>query len=99
MSSRLINVRLSKEQFRKVESLRESGVNVSQLVRDAIDQKFAEVAQRRKPQDVDAIMKLLDERYPISKKDFPPRTYSVHDRKQAAAAIVRHLKRKKSRAA
>ena len=37
MTSRLVNVRLDEERLRKAQTLRESGVALSDLVREAID--------------------------------------------------------------
>ena len=40
MSSNLINVRLDSERLRKVRKLRERGVRLSDVVREAIDERF-----------------------------------------------------------
>jgi hypothetical protein len=95
MSSRLINVRLDEEHLRKARALREQGVAVSDLVRDAIDARYAQVMSAgRKPLDVSAALAEMFEKYP-DPPHAEPRAYDVHDAKQARAAIVRRLTAKK----
>jgi antitoxin component of RelBE/YafQ-DinJ toxin-antitoxin module len=92
MASKLINVRLDEEHMRKARVLREHGVAVSDLVREAIDARYEQVASERKPIDTEALMNALFEKYPD-----PPnqeaRGYDVHDAKQARGAIVKRLRR------
>lgn len=90
MASRLVNVRLDEERLRKARTLRETGVTLSQLVRDTIDTRFEEVAARR---DVAAIMKRIFEQYPDPHRLRRP-TCDVHDRRQARKAILRRLTRR-----
>jgi hypothetical protein len=97
MSSRLVNVRLDEERLRKARKLRESGVALSDLIRGAIDEQYEKLAETRKPRNIAAMMAELDAKYPINANDLPPRDYDVHDRKQAAAAIRKHLKAKRPR--
>jgi hypothetical protein len=40
----LVNVRLDEERLRKVQTLRKSGVAISDLVREAIDERFDELS-------------------------------------------------------
>jgi hypothetical protein len=93
MGTRLINVRLDEERVRKARALRESGVALSDVVREAIDVKFDEVNAPRRPGDVEATVKAIFDQYPD-----PPsaaqRPYDVHDRREARAAILRKLRRK-----
>jgi uncharacterized glyoxalase superfamily metalloenzyme YdcJ len=96
MKSRIINVRLDEERLRKVRALRQRGVVLSDLVREAIDQRFEEAAEARKPRDINAILDRIFEAYP-DPPDLPPPEYDVHDRRAAAAAIRRKLHRKLSR--
>jgi len=98
MSSRLVNVRLDEERVRKAKELREKGIALSDLVRTAIDERYEKLSASRKPLDVDAIMADLDAKYPLDKKDFPPQSYNIHDRKQLSAMIRKRLKQKRSRA-
>ena len=92
MSSRLINVRLDQERLRKARKLREGGIALSDVVREAIDQRFAALREQERPRDVVAIMARLLDQYP-DPPGLPPRTYSVADSKAARAAIVRKLAR------
>jgi hypothetical protein len=92
MSSRLINVRLDQERLRKARKLKESGIALSDVVREAIDERFEALRELEKPRDVDAVMTRLFEQYP-DPPGLPPRTYDIVDRKAARAAIVRKLAR------
>lgn len=92
MSSRLINVRLDQERLRKVRKLKESGIALSDVVREAIDQRFEALRELKKPRDVNAILTRLFQQYP-DPPGLPPRTYDIADRKAARAAIVRKLAR------
>jgi hypothetical protein len=95
MKSKLVNVRLDEERLRKVRALRQRGVGLSDLVREAIDQRFDETAEARKPRDVSAILDRIFEAYP-DPPDLPARDYDVHDRRAAAASIRRKLSRKRT---
>ena len=61
MPSRLVNVRLDEERVRKAQRLREHGVAISDLVREAIDERFDAL---RTPRDAgearSAIARLLE---------------------------------------
>jgi hypothetical protein len=92
MSSRLINVRLDQERLRKARKLKEGGIALSDVVREAIDQRFAALREQEKPKDVEASMTRLLEQYP-DPPGLPPRTYDLVDRKAARAAVVRKLSR------
>jgi hypothetical protein len=91
MSSRLVNVRLDEERVRKAQALRERGVALSDVVREAIDERFAALRQAESPPDVRAIVRGIFELYP-DPVDLPPRDYDVHDRHAARAAILRKLR-------
>jgi len=95
MGPRLINVRVDGERLRKVQALRASGVPLSDLVREAIDERYA--ALRRPPtrSDVRAMVRRIFEQYP-DPPGLPPRKYDVHDRQAARRAILRRLKRVRS---
>jgi len=88
--SRLINVRLDSERFRKVRTLRERGVSLSDVVREAIDEQYRRL--RPEPEsNVKALMGRIFEQYP-DPPGLPPREYDVHDRAAARQAILRKLR-------
>jgi len=90
MSSRLVNVRLDPERLRKARTLRERGVSLSDVVREAIDERF-QILQRRGNPDVKILIRKLFEQYP-DPPGLPPRGYDVHDRAAARRAILRKLR-------
>lgn len=92
MISRLVNVRLDEERIRKIQLLRERGIIVSDVVREAIDERFERLNSSRKARDVGNIIQRIFEQYP-DPAGLRPRTYNVHDRKAARAAIVDKLRR------
>lgn len=94
MSSRLVNVRLDEERLRKVRRLRETGVVLSNLVREAIDERFEKLNGHGKPRDVRAIVRRIFEQYPDPPNLRPP-TYNVHDRKEARQAVLRKLRKRR----
>ncbi|MGH9620332.1 MAG: hypothetical protein ACRD45_11605 [Bryobacteraceae bacterium] len=94
MPSRLVNVRLDEERVRKARTLREQGLALSDVVREAIDERFELVTRSRKVRDVETIVQRIFEQYP-DPAGLPPRGYDVHDRKAARAAVVAKLRRKK----
>ena len=91
MSSRLINVRLDEERVRKAQTLRRRGVTLSDVVREAIDERFSELRRSEFQSDVRAIVRGIFEQYP-DPPDLAPRDYDVHDRREARAAIRRKLR-------
>jgi hypothetical protein len=94
MGSRLINVRLDEPRLRKVRRLRERGIAISDVVREAIDERFRQLEPLERSRDVRAIMTALFERYP-DPPNVSARRYDVHDAKQARAAIRRRLRRQR----
>jgi hypothetical protein len=94
MKARLVNVRLDEERLRKVRVLRERGVVLSDLVREAIDSKFEAAVAPVQPADVPRMIEGLFERHP-DPPDLPPRDYDVHDRRAARAAVQRKLARRR----
>ncbi len=89
-SSRLVNVRLDSERVRKSRKLRERGVNLSDVVREAIDEQYRRL--RPDPEsDVEALLERIFDRYP-DPPGLPPRKYDVHDRSAARQAILRKLR-------
>jgi Arc/MetJ-type ribon-helix-helix transcriptional regulator len=95
MSSRLVNVRLDEEHVRRVQALREHGLTLSDVVREAIDERFAALRQSDSPPDVRSIVRGIFDRYP-DPADLAARDYDVHDRRTARAAILRKLRPAKS---
>jgi hypothetical protein len=89
-----MNVRLDEERLRKVRRLREHGVAISDLVREAIDERFEALRRPRDARDVRAFIARLLERHPDA-PDLPAREYDVHDRRASRAAIRRRLAREK----
>jgi hypothetical protein len=89
MSTRLVNVRLDAERLRKAQALRERGVALSDVVREAIDDRFT--ALRRSQPDVRTIIRRMFEKFP-DPPDLPPRDYDVHDRRAARVAILRKIR-------
>ncbi len=87
-----MNVRLDEERLRKARMLREQGVALSDLIREAIDERFEQLNRSRKVRDVRNIMQRIFEQHP-DPAGFPPRAYNVHDRKAARAAILEKLRR------
>jgi hypothetical protein len=91
MTPRLLNVRLDDERVRKVQMLRERGVALSDLVREAIDERFANLRPFADQRDVSAIIKAIFEQHP-DPADLPAREYDVHDRHAAQRAILEKLR-------
>ena len=94
MSSRLVNVRLDADRLRKAQTLRARGMALSDVVREAIDERFAALRRSESPRDVRTIVRRIFpkfEQYP-DPPDLPPRDYDVHDRHAARVAILRKLR-------
>jgi hypothetical protein len=91
MSSRLVNVRLDTERLRKAQTLRKRGIALSDVVREAIDERFAELRQHESQPDVRTIIRRIFEQYP-DPPDLPPRDYDVRDRRAARRAILRKIR-------
>lgn len=94
MRSRLANVRLDEDRLRKARKLRERGVTLSALVRDAIDDRFEREREAVEPRNVAAILEAVFDEYPDPPR-VPRRPYDVHDRRQARTAILLRLRRKR----
>jgi hypothetical protein len=92
MKPRLINVRLDETHVRKARRLRERGVVLSELVREAIDARFDAMDAAQRGRDVPAIVASVFERFP-DPENLPPRNYDVSDPRAARAAIRRVLSR------
>ena len=93
MKSRLVNVRLDAARQRKALALRERGVALSDVVREAIDERYGQL-QTTTRSDVKAVVQRIFDEHP-DPADVPVRTYDVHDRAAARRAILRGTTRKK----
>jgi hypothetical protein len=91
MGSRLVNVRLDADRLRKAQTLRARGVALSDVVREAIDERYAALWQSETRPDARSIIRRIFEQYP-DPPDLPPRDYDVHDRRAARVAILRKLR-------
>jgi hypothetical protein len=89
-NSRLINVRLDPERVRKAQTLRERGVRLSDVVREAIDERFLQL-RSESGRDSKKLIRRIFEQYP-DPAGLPPRDYDVHDRAAARQAILRRLR-------
>ncbi len=93
----LLNVRLTPEDARRAAALRESGLPISRLVREAIrteyDRRLTRRKSRRRPA---AVMAAIYAAHP-DPKELAPRGYDVGDRRAARLAIVRILRSKRRR--
>ena len=91
MASRLVNVRLDPDRQRKAQALRARGVPLSEVVRQAIDERFAALHAPGGERDMKAIVQRIFEQHPD-----PPglvaRRYDVHDRRASRRAIRRKLR-------
>ena len=94
MSTRLVNVRLDEQRIQRARRLRSQGITLSDLVREAIDQRYEQLQQSAKRRDVDVIMNEIYDRHP-DPPNLRARNYDVHDRRQARKAIIGKLSRKK----
>lgn len=90
MSSGLINVRIDSERLRKARALRESGVRLSDVVREAIDERFLRLRSQAAA-EVKTVIRRIFERYP-DPPGLPLRGYDIRDRGAARRAIVGKLR-------
>lgn len=94
MASRLVNVRLDEARVRKAQRLREGGVPLSGLVREAIDARFDRLARPLTPRRARDIVRRILAAYP-DPAGLPRRSYDVHHRQSARQAIIRKLARRR----
>jgi hypothetical protein len=90
MRSTLVNVRLDAERRRKAKALRARGITLSDVVRDAIDERFRAIDQSASKPDVRALIAQLFTDYP-DPENLPARDYEVHNRRAARLAIRRKI--------
>jgi hypothetical protein len=91
LRKRRVNVRLDADRVRKAQTLRACGVALSDVVREAIDERFAALRRSESALDVSTIVRRMFEQYP-DPPDLPPREYDVYDRRAARAAILRKVR-------
>ncbi len=89
-----MNVRLDEERLRKAQMLREEGLALSDVIREAIDERFEQLNRSRKERDVRDIIRSIFEQHP-DPAGLPPRAYNVRDRKVARAATLETLRRRR----
>jgi hypothetical protein len=89
VKSRLVNVRLDAERLRKARALRKRGVTLSDVVREAIDERYGR-DESASHTDTQTLIRRLFEHHP-DPPDLPARGYDVHDRVAARRAIARRL--------
>lgn len=92
MKPRLVNVRLDPDRVRKARALRKRGIALSDVVREAIDERYGHL-QTTPRSDVTAIVRRIFDEHP-DPVDLPERDYDVHDRRASRRAIVRTLTRR-----
>jgi hypothetical protein len=85
-------VRLDEERLHKAQTLRERGLALSDVLREAIDERYAALRQSEAERDVRAIVNAIFERYP-DPASLPAREYDPHDRHAARRAIRRKLRK------
>jgi len=93
MASKLLNVRLDEARIGKARRLRETGVSLSDLVREAIDARFEALNRPMTASDARAAIDRIIQQHP-DPVDLPARLYDVHDRRASRAAVARRLARR-----
>ena len=89
---KLINVRLEADDVAKVRALKESGVELSAIVRHAVRSEYSRRLASRSRADVAQTLREIYATHPA--EPIARRTFDVHDRHAFAAAMRRHLKRR-----
>ena len=90
----LLNVRLTKADEEAVRILKRSRVEISTVVREALHRE-AEKHRPRSPASTTKLLAEIFDEYPDGST--PARDYDVHDRRQFADAVQRHLRSKRLR--
>lgn len=93
MASRLVNVRLDGDRARKARRLQAKGITLSDVVREAIDARYAEAASTSAV-DIRALARRIFDEHPDPARA-KGRGYDVHDAASGRAAIRRRLARKR----
>jgi hypothetical protein len=89
--TRLVNVRLGADDAALVAALRQDGVELSSLVRDAIRQEYGRRRRRLRAGDVDALLAAIYARHPDPETSFASGP-DVHDRRAFAEAVGRRVR-------
>ena len=95
-SRRLVNVRLDAVRLRKAKQLRARGVALSDLVREAIDDRYDRLRQPAGPSDVQARLDRIQAEFP-DPAGIPARPYRLEDRRAARRAVLSRLRRRRGR--
>ena len=94
MKPRLINVRLDAERLRKAQRLRDKGIALSDVVREAIDARYGEIAARDERGAAGDIVAGILAKFP-DPPDLPAREYDVHDATAARRAVRARARRRR----
>ncbi|HEY2384441.1 MAG TPA: hypothetical protein VGK48_24960 [Terriglobia bacterium] len=94
MNVRLVNVRLDDKRLKKAQRLRSQGITLSDLVREAIDERYEKLIESPRQADAEAIIREIHKEYP-DPPGLPARDYNVHNRNEARRGILRNLHRKR----
>lgn len=89
---KLINVRLEADDVARVRALKESGVELSAIVRHAVRSEYARRLASRTRAGVVRTLREIYAAHPA--EPTARRTFDVHDRQAFASAMRRHLKRR-----
>jgi hypothetical protein len=93
LKPRLVNVRLDANRLRKARALKKRGIALSDVVREAIDERYGQL-QATPRSDIKGIVRRIFDEHP-DPADLPERHYDVHDRRAARRAIEQTLTRPK----
>lgn len=89
---KLLNVRISDDEAAMARQLRAQGVEMSELVRDAIRTEYGRRRRRVRPRDVDALLEAIHARHPEPAGPLPGAP-DVHDRRAFREAVRRRVRR------
>ena len=92
---KLLNVRLNADDARLASQLREAGVEISRVVREAIRAEHGRRAGRRRQPRASELMAAIYTAHP-DPPGLRPRRYDVRDRRAARRAIVGKLRRRRA---
>ena len=93
---RLVNVRLNDADLQRVQALRDQGVELSQLVRNAIRTAYESHQQPLAPRDVRRMIEKIHADIPTPPSR-PRRNFDLHDRTAFANAFASHVRGRNSR--
>jgi hypothetical protein len=90
----VVNVRVDDDRWRKIRRLRDHGITASDVFRDAIDQRYDALRDRREARDAGAVLASIFAAHP-DPSDTPRRDDDVHDAAQARPAVRRRISRRR----